>query len=169
MLCLCALLFLYGCGTAQPRAITLTQIQSALAEPISADICIQTEKVEVEGRLERTGPEMYSFVVYSPQSLEGLSMNFQQQKLHLGYRGTELELEAGVLPGEFALTTLNQMLDGLLRQQEYSLVNTSDGGGTLSGKLFEKNFEMTLDPQCRPVSFSLPQENITVQWLEKNA
>ena len=158
---------LYGCGAAQPKAITLTQVQAALAEPISADICIQTEEITVEGRLERTGPEMYSFLVTPPQPLEGLSLNFPQRELRLGYHGMELELEAGILPGGFALTALNQMLDGLLRQQEYSLVNTPDGGGTLSGKVLEMNFELTLDSQCRPLSFSLPQENITVQWLEK--
>jgi len=169
MLCLCAVLFLYGCGAAQPRAISFTQVQAALAEPISADICIQTQETTVKGRLERTGPEVYSFVASAPQSLEGLSLQFQQQELKLGYRGMELELGTEIFPEGFVLSSLNQMLDELLRQQAFSFVNTEDGGGKLSGEVSGKAFELVIDPQCKPLKFSLPEEKITILWLEKSA
>lgn len=147
----------------------MAQAQAALAEPLSSDLCIQTGEITVEGRLERTGPEMYSFTVTSPQPLEGLSLSLQQQELRLGYREMELELKPEVLPGSFALSALNQMLDELMRQQEFSFSNTQDGGGILSGKVSGRNFELTLDPQCCPLSFSIPEEGVVIQWPQKNA
>ncbi|MBR5559680.1 MAG: hypothetical protein IKU72_05495 [Oscillospiraceae bacterium] len=158
---------LYGCGAAQPSSISLQQAQTALAQPMQAELSIKAADFSAKGQLERTGPEMYSFTFTQPEELEGLCIRVEQQECLLSYQGMELKLQTDLLPANFALKALNHALDEMMHQDSVSLQNTADGGGILTGKADGSSFEIRLDDQCLPESFAVTKHNLVITWITK--
>ena len=163
-LALCAVLCLYGCGAQQPPVVTQQQVLSVLSQPIAAQLTVKSPGLEFEGILNRTGPEVYSFEVTSPQQLEGLTVLAEQQNCSFGYRGMEIELAADLLPSPFGPALLNDAVDELLRQQQPDFQNTSDGGAVLKGELDGLSFQIKFDGTGQPVLFSVPQYDLDITW-----
>ena len=162
------MLCLYGCGAVQSSSINLQQAQTALAQPMQAEIAVHTSDFEVKGRLERTGSEMYSFTVAEPESLAGLCVRVEQQNCLLSYQGMELPLQTETLPSGFALKMLDHALDQMMRQDGVTLQNTADGGGILTGKVDGNSFEFRLNGRCCPVSFSVPKLDLVITWAVRS-
>ena len=152
---------LYGCGAHKPAAVTQQQVLSQLSQPITANLVVTIPDLTVEGRLERTGPEVYSFRVSAPQPLEGLAVKTEQQNVTLSFRGMEADLSCEPMPSCFAIAAFNAALDELSRQQA-EFRNTGEGGAVLTGSLDGASFQLEVDNKGQPVLFTLPQYELSI-------
>jgi len=168
VLSLCAVLCLYGCGVHHPKAVTQQQVVSQLSQPIAAQLVVKTPELTVEGTLQRTGPEMFTFGITSPDQLDGFCIGVEQQTCSISYGGMEARLHSKLLPEAFGIVTFNRAVDALLRQQEPSFRNTPEGGAVMEGSLDEAAFQIKFDSSGRPFLFTLPQYDLTVEWKQNN-
>lgn len=167
-LCLAAVCCLCGCA-AHPAALSAQQVEAALVQPMEADLCLQTDLLEVRGHWERAGAEVYSFEVTAPQELAGLRLGVEQQSCRLSFGDMELELGTDALPTGFGLALLGGALDGLPRREESTLEATPEGGAELRGRVAGAEYCLRLDANCRPLSFAVPKHNVTILWEAETA
>lgn len=162
---LCALLCLYGCGQ-KTQAVTQQQVEYTLSQPIAAEVVVKTPELTVEGVLNRTGPEVYSFEVTAPQQLEGLRITAEQQNCTLSYRGMEGEVSSDLLASPFAPVFFNRAVDALLRQQQPDFGNTPDGGAVVKGSVEGVSFRIEFDSSGRPSLFAVPEYETEIVWKQ---
>lgn len=159
---LCAL---FLCLTAcSPKPQPLVSPLAGRSGCYETQAAIRWKDWESAATIKQTLPGECLITFTAPDSIQGMSFQFFQDRIDVKFKGLSFRFDAGSLPDQAAVGMVVAAMDRTLQNREIAVAQTEEGI-SLSGTLDAGNYTLHLDPQQNvPKKLSIPSEEMEITF-----
>ena len=128
--------------------------------PFQSDVKVQAKELEFEGTVKRYGTGMWSMTVTSPETLEGLTLTYNDEGVTAELDGLTLEIAAEDLGSGAVFAQIFRAVDSAASAGTLSCTETEDGK-VFTGEFSGGTYSLIFEPQSlTPVGIEIPSSGI---------
>ncbi|MCL2054353.1 MAG: hypothetical protein FWG90_07995 [Oscillospiraceae bacterium] len=136
-----------------------------LNRAFTSEVIISYDGTEVKATITRYGTGLWSMVVSEPETMAGLTLNYNDESVVASMGELSFEIPLEKLESGAVFATLFRVFDNAAAMNEMSFTQTEDGV-RFSGNVNGQDYQLLFDPAENTLkSISIPEAGIEVKIL----
>lgn len=161
---LLTVVLLAGCGQKELTPTQEKRIVEQTKAPFETTAHMTFQEMEATVVLQKDQDLTYHLTFQEPEVLQGMEVDFTQQKVTFRYRGLELEADPAALSSSAAVKLLAATLDQVAEENGLTF-SLEDGCTVISGEQDGSAFSLVLDSATGNfLSLEVPESNFALEF-----
>lgn len=157
-LCLTLFLFVFACACAKQKSA-----EKPITTGFECDVAVRYGEMNVKGHLTRSSAGTLTMDVSEPETLKGMSMIWNGEKVTLKMYGLSFDVDPENIPQSALGLSILKALDAVLSDKGSGTI--TDKGFTTKGVLNGSEFEIVSDPSTgKLLSLNIPSLELTANF-----
>ncbi len=134
----------------------------------SAEVSIELDKLNADGRVRRCGDGEWEIEFDTPNTLSGVMLTFSEGNVTASYKGLSFSVPRTALPVKAMMLNLIEAVDSSARLERLS-GELKDGMMQVSGSLEGGDYILTVDSEGQLRGFEMPNNLLKMTFTEVTA
>ncbi len=164
----CAFLCTFSLASCSNPMSASVKRPNNLSNSFTAKMNISLDKLNAEGTVTRHGDNMWTAEFNSPNTLSGVTLNFEENIVKASYKGLDFSVPKSALPVKAMLSNLIEAVDTAANSEE--LTGTENEGLLLiEGSLDGGDYVISVDSNGNLCRFEMPNNLLDISFSEISA
>ena len=164
MAVLCGVVFLFsGCSKKETPS---QEMQQSISQPFTAKATIRLENMTLTADVNKTSPQKFTLKVSEPKSLEGLTFDYDGERIGISFRGMSVDIADDSLTAKFMANLILKSINAASAESGVT-VTQQDDGLLIQGENENEDFEILLDRQNGSIiKVSMPEMDLECSFSD---
>ncbi len=120
------------------------ELQQNISQPFTAKATIRLENMTLMADVNKTSPQKFTLKVSEPKSLEGLTFDYDGERIGVAFKGMSVDVADDSLTAKFMANLILKSINAASEESGVT-VTQQDDGLLIKGKQDSGEFEILLD------------------------
>lgn len=164
--CIVGLFMLAGCaGGGKQLAPDTDEVVGKINSGFETTAVIHYKEIEAQAVMNKQDTGGCSIEFSSPKGLEGMRVEFLQEKVQVAYKGLSFDFNPDSMPGKAVAKMVVSAIDAATKEEGVR-VSLENDVLTMTGTIESGEFILKLDPkQGNILKLSIPQSELEIEFL----